>query len=110
VGDAPRDLASNPVTGDVYVANYNTDTISRLSTLPSGELAFVANHAAQDGPVDLAIEDDGRFLFAVNGLQGSVTSYDIAGGTPQQVDLVSVGAGPLAITLRETVTLLPAGP
>jgi 6-phosphogluconolactonase len=108
--DSPRASVSHPLSGDVYTANYNSDSISRLSSFPSGDLAHVADQPAQDGPIDLAIEAGGRFMLVANALQGSVTTHDTANGPPEQVDLVSVGDTPIAIALRETARLIPAGP
>jgi 6-phosphogluconolactonase len=110
VGDSPRAAESHPLNGDLYTANYESDSISRLTALPAGGLAHFADQPVQDGPIDLAIEGGGRFMLVANVLQGSVTAHDLANGAPAQVDLVSVGDTPIAIALRETATLISDSP
>jgi 6-phosphogluconolactonase (cycloisomerase 2 family) len=109
-GDSPRATESHPLSGDIYTASQASDSISRLTELPAGGLAHVADRIVQDGPVDLAIEGGGRFMLVANALQGSVTAHELENGTPQQVDLVSVGDAPIAIALRETATLTADSP
>jgi 6-phosphogluconolactonase len=109
VAASPRAVASRPGGAEVYTANFDTDTFSRLQQASSGELSLATNHPGRDGAAALAIEGEGRYLFITNYLQGTVSSYDVSSGAPQEVDAVALNDEGITLTLRETVALT-AGP
>lgn len=92
-------IASDPVTGDILVADLGTDTIGgytldaggRLTARPGAQLAA----APGAGPRHLAFHPDGRHLFVVNELDNTVSTLRRG----------SDGFAP-----AHRVTTLPAGP
>jgi 6-phosphogluconolactonase len=103
IGTPPRALVARPAAAEVFTANYSADTLSRLLAGNTGALTLSASVAGRDGPVDIAIEGEGRYVFAVNLEHGTVTSHDVSQGGISEVDLATAGTHPIAIELLETL-------
>ncbi|HEY3954095.1 MAG TPA: lactonase family protein [Streptosporangiaceae bacterium] len=92
-------IASDPVTGDIFVADLGSDTIGCYTLDPAGRLT--ARTGAQltaapgAGPRHLAFHPDGRHLFVVNELDNTVGTLRRDGAR---------------FTLTHLASTLPAGP
>jgi 6-phosphogluconolactonase (cycloisomerase 2 family) len=110
-GAFPRGIAVRPNSTQVYTANQNADTLTQLAFDATGALAFVAEHSGEDGPLDIAIEGDGRFAYVVSINDDAVTSYDVSAGGALKRDEVLVGNEPIAIALSESLqSVAPTNP
>ncbi len=103
VGIAARDLVMSKSGEHLYVASYGSDAVHVLSVAPSdGALTPTGVPVpAGDGPVDLARDPDGRFLWAVNRLGGSISTYAIdatTGALSESTAESFLGGVPSAIT------------
>src|SRR5579864_4161085 len=76
-------LASDPVTGRLYVVNSQSGNISGFSIdLNSGALTPVASSpfSAESGMNSLAVTPDGNFLYAVSGSSANLWGFSIDSG------------------------------
>lgn len=78
-GDAPVDIASDPLGRYVYVANSGSNDISAFSVdRVTGNLTEVGSPTpCGAGTNSLATESSGRFLYATSGLSGTVSAFRI---------------------------------
>ena len=106
-GSSPRAVAVRPVGNEAYTANYDSDTLAHLTVLPSGLLTHADDTDTRDGPVDLAIDGEGRFMFVVHALQGSLSAHELISGEPREAASRLVGRQPARVVLRETVAAVP---
>ncbi len=74
-GSGPRGIALDPVRRQVYVALSGSDAVEAIDVL-SGESVGRASLNPGDGPEDLALTPDGRFLVCVNSVSGTASIID----------------------------------
>lgn len=76
-------LVINPYGNFAYVANTHSGTISTLRVMDSGELVLITedNEVAKSDnskhPIDLALSQDGRFLYALDSAIGTVYAFKV---------------------------------
>jgi len=115
-GSVPSGVAVDACNRFVFVANQNSNdvngftmcngTVTQSSTCPSipdGSLVSVgAAMGAGNGPAALAVDPLGNYLYVVNKLAGSVSSYRIsqATGTLTSLSTTATGSTPVAIAIR----------
>jgi 6-phosphogluconolactonase (cycloisomerase 2 family) len=103
VGLSARDLVLSASSQHLYVAAYGSDAVYVLSVGSSdGALSPVGSPVPSgDGPVDLAIDPSNRFLWSVNRLGGSISTFAIDGATGALTSSTAeafIGGVPSAIT------------
>lgn len=91
VGHQPERVLVSP-SGDVYVSNRGSRSVSRLS--PNGE-AVLATATVGAEPVGLAISADGKQLLVANSMSGTISRLDAT--TLASHGEVQVGGRPWAI-------------
>jgi 6-phosphogluconolactonase (cycloisomerase 2 family) len=109
-GQAPAAIAIDPTGAYLYTANSGDGTVSAFSinqstgaltalgtAIPSGNLHPTVN--ANPGPVDLKVDPSGRFLYCVNGTDGSVSLFTLSAGAPTLSNTYATGAGATAIAI-----------
>ncbi len=92
LGSGPLGIASNPVTGDVYVADWNEDVIFVLR-----DRDLVATIAVGDSPSGLAVTPDGQRLLSADRDSHQVSVIDL--GSSEVVGTVPVGIRPFGVTI-----------
>ena len=72
------------ITGDgrrhVFTANTGSNTLSRYSAVPSGKLTLLEAAAVTvpgTAPIDLAMSKEGRYIYSVNALTGTVGIFEV---------------------------------
>jgi DNA-binding beta-propeller fold protein YncE len=95
--DTPTDVQFSPDGTKAYVA---------LQGEQAGVAAYapvshnvLASYPGGEGPFELAVSDDGRYLAASDSTAGTVLLWDVASGGAWSVD-VGAGAGPLSFEYR----------
>src|SRR6267143_1768864 len=92
VGPSPFALAFDPMNGDVYVANFNSRTVSVIS---GSSNTVVANVTVGSHPSAMAVDTADGDVYVANFWAGTVSV--ISGSTNQVVATVTVGPGPVAV-------------
>jgi DNA-binding beta-propeller fold protein YncE len=120
VGMAPAALALSPDGSFLYVANSGSGNVSAFTvcdkqsatcavspgSVPDGSLTSIAGSPfpASLGPISIATDSAGRFLFVVDNGSNQVSQYKISAGTGVLVAdspaTISTGANPVWIAFR----------
>ena len=92
VGKSPLHIALKPDGGEAFVANYDSDTISELTTSSNevGGAYLVGAH-----PVHGLVSSDNSLLYVSDFSSGQITIYSIDDG--KRIGSVKVGEGPNAL-------------
>jgi len=69
-------------SGDAFVVNSSSDTVSSYHVSASGQVTFLRNTGVATGatPVDEALSSDGRNLYVLNGNQDELTEFSAGSG------------------------------
>jgi 6-phosphogluconolactonase len=106
-------IASDPVTGDIFVADLGSDTIGCYTLDPAGRLT--ARTGAQltaapgAGPRHLAFHPDGRHLFVVNELDNTVGTLRRDGARFTLAHLASTLPAAASGSLAGAIRVSPSG-
>jgi YVTN family beta-propeller protein len=96
VGDAPRGVAIDPTGQYAYVANFNDDTVSRISIAGRDVAAIIS---VGEGPWGVAVrfdeQNDAHVAYVANHLDDSVTVID----KDDQTSVIHVGGGPTGVAV-----------
>jgi 6-phosphogluconolactonase (cycloisomerase 2 family) len=87
-----------------YIANTGSNNFTANSVAPDGTIGFTSQIVSDStGPVDLAVDPSGKFLYVANNGSGSVNAFlaNINGSNFTTVFIASVaaGAGPQSIAV-----------
>jgi YVTN family beta-propeller protein len=97
VGSEPRAVAVDPTTGNVYVANSNTDTVSVIDEATS----IVTNTiTVGNGPLGVAVDPTRGEVYVTNDGAASVSVIDESTGTV--TNTIAVGAQPYGVAVDPT--------
>jgi YVTN family beta-propeller protein len=103
VGKTPVHIALKPDSGEVFVANFGSDSISEVSTW-TNEVS--GTYTIGSHPVFGVVSADNSTLWVSNFGADTVTAYSIDDG--KMVSVVHVGSGPDALALSVEGHLLLA--
>ncbi|HSU80308.1 MAG TPA: alkaline phosphatase family protein [Candidatus Angelobacter sp.] len=112
VGRHPNALVENPLDGEVYVTNSDSDTLSILptnghepvQTLDLNQLPFAPTGAQ---PVSLTISHDGKTLFVANSGGNNIEVIDLSQEVPQIKGKIPTGWYPTGVFLtRDDQTIM----
>lgn len=92
LGSGPLGITSNPVTGDVYVADWDEDVVFVLR-----DRHLSATFAVGDSPSGLAVTPDGTGLLSADRDSHQVSVIDLA--TDKVIKTVPVGIRPFGVTV-----------
>ena len=95
VGALPHGLAVTPDGSKVYVANKGEDTVSVIETATRTVIRNPLTFGFE--PLHLAISPQGDYVYITNSGTGRIAVLDAA--TNSVVDLVDVGAAPVAVAV-----------
>jgi serine/threonine protein kinase len=103
VGQAPAAIAVGP--SDLWVANFEDDTVTRISIPGPGQTPTLTTVDVGDGPVDVAVGEGavwvanrlGRSLTRIDPETGDVVATIGIGNEPQRI---AAGEGSLWVTVR----------
>jgi YVTN family beta-propeller protein len=116
VGRHPNAMVENPLTGDVFVANSDSDTLSILPKKeedPVQTLALNQSSLGQNGaqPVALAISHNGTTLYVANAGNNNVEVIDVSGEVPQIEGKIPTGWYPTGVflTLNDRTIMVSNG-
>jgi YVTN family beta-propeller protein len=70
-------LASSALAGNLYVTNYNADTVSVIDA-KTNQIVNTIQNGSETGPWTLAIAPDGKTVYVANYDSGSITTIDTA--------------------------------
>src|SRR6478752_3707819 len=96
VGSEPRNLAINPITNTIYVANYLSDTISVLDGNNGDKV--ISNIRVGKSPAGLAVDLTRNLLYVSNERLNTVSVID--GRTNQVKSNFTVGLSPTGIGIN----------
>ena len=96
VGSEPRNLAINPITNTIYVANYLSDTISVLDGNNGDKV--ISNIKVGKSPAGLAVDLTRNLLYVSNERLNTVSVID--GRTNQVKSNFTVGLSPTSIGIN----------
>ena len=106
IGTAPTGtfntfVAAAPGAHSVYTTNQTSNDVSALSVGPTGALMSIANRAAGAGPIGIAIDFTGRYLYA-NGSSATLTAFaiDAVTGDLTQIGTQPAGTGAQAVAIH----------
>jgi YVTN family beta-propeller protein len=94
VGDSPADLAANPATGMVYVANCGSDTVSVINDSLD---KIVTTIRVGSEPCGIAVDPNTNMVYVANSASNSVAIID--GLTNNVVKNIPVGNNPIAVAI-----------
>ena len=97
VGNYPRSLAVNPNGNEVYVGNFEDNTVS-LIQIQKGEQNNTREIPVGMGPISIAISPDGNTGYVNNVLDGTITSIDLSTHTVLSNDPIDPALFGIAIT------------
>ena len=115
VGISPSAIAVTPDGNFLYVANTGSNTVSAFAicenasvscVTPNGSLTAVVGSPfpAGLGPVSIAADPSGKFLFVADEQSNQVTQYRVSTGTGaltvQSPATVSTGTNPVSVAVR----------
>jgi 6-phosphogluconolactonase len=82
LGTATCWVLPSPDGRRIFATNTGSDTISTFTVAFEGGLTLLDPQAAQtdDGPIDMALTAEGRFLYVLNGTAGSIGDYRVESG------------------------------
>jgi YVTN family beta-propeller protein len=92
----PRDVATDPLTGYVYVANFNLGTVTVIDGLTEETVDEISTSG---GPNGLAIDEVDGLLYVSDFVNDRVVVIDLASG--EVLDMIAVGPGPDGIRVDE---------
>ncbi len=101
VGQSPVDLAMKPDGGEIFVSNYDSDTISEIAT-GTNEVGGASLIGAR--PANGIVSPDNSTLFVSNFTANTVGVYSIDDG--QRINAIQVGDGPDALAFSTAGHLL----
>lgn len=104
VGVSPRGIVLNPAGTRVYVANFDSDTVSVIRT---SDNTVIDTITVGDGPAGLSFNFTGSLLYVTNYYGGNVSVIDVANGTV--IATVPVGVTPVALG-HFIATTVPGAP
>jgi YVTN family beta-propeller protein len=93
VGRNPRDVAVNPVTGNMYVPNYDSNSVVVLNA--SNNIA--ATFYLDSGPIDAAVDSANDLIYVANWLSDTVSVLNGTGW----LGTVAVGKNPRRVAVDE---------
>lgn len=109
-GQAPVGITIDPTGTYLYTANSGDGSVSAFSinqstgaltslgaAVASGNLEPTLH--ANPGPVDLEVDPSGRFLYCINGTDGSVSLFTVSAGTLTLSNTYATGAGAMAVAI-----------
>jgi 6-phosphogluconolactonase (cycloisomerase 2 family) len=114
-GVQPSGIAVDPCNRFVYVSNFQSNSVSgyamcntvSLPNCPSADgslLSVGAAAPAGNGPIALAVDPFGNFVYVVDNLQNAISAYQISSATGVLTALspatVSTGSNPVSIAIR----------
>jgi YVTN family beta-propeller protein len=101
VGGTPVDLSMKPDGGEIFVSNYESQTISAVSpyTDEVGESFLAGDH-----PARALVSSDNSTLYVSNMVSNSVAVFDAT--TRKLITTVEVGAQPGALALSPSGNIL----
>jgi 6-phosphogluconolactonase (cycloisomerase 2 family) len=109
-GKAPLGITIDPTGTYLYTANSGDGTVSTFSiNQTTGALAALGAAVASGnlnpmlhanpGPVDLVIDPSGKYLYCVNGIDGSISLFKVSVGVLTLNNTYATGAGAAAVAL-----------
>jgi len=101
VGGTPVDLAMKPDGGEIFVSNYEAQTISAVGPY-AGEVS--ESFLAGDHPVRGLVSSDNGTLYVSNFNSNNIAVFDAS--TRKLVTTVTVGTQPDALALSPSETML----
>jgi YVTN family beta-propeller protein len=101
VGKTPVSLALKPDGGEIFVSNFDSDTVSEIATYPNevGGAYLIGSH-----PVRGIVTSDNSLLYVSDFNSGQVSVYSIVDG--QRLGSIRVGEGPDALAFSAEGHLL----
>jgi 6-phosphogluconolactonase len=111
-GSAGRYIATNPAGSYLYVSNLLSASIAQYSVGSTGTLtALNPTYAATGvGPIGIAIDPDGRFLYDVNYYSNTISTFSIAAGKLTAASsALATGSSPICGVLDPTGRFVYAG-
>jgi len=104
VGSTPRGVAVNTVTHQVYVTNYNANTVSVINGTNKASLAVSETLTAGVNPYAVAVNSVTNFVYVGNKSTGNVGagSVTVINGTQNSVsqNIATIGTGPAAVAVN----------
>lgn len=100
-GLLPSSITTDPTGKFVYAASEFNNKINSFALLADGNLSFLGAVASDVGPVALAVDPAGRFLYSVNNNAVSAFSISPAGS----LSLLSGSPFPAAINAAESIAI-----
>ncbi len=104
-GTAGRFIATNPAGSYLYVSNLLSSSISQYSVGSTGTLtALTPTYAATGvGPIGIAIDPNGRFLYDVNYYSDTIGAFSITAGKLTAIgSALATGSSPVCGVLDPT--------
>jgi 6-phosphogluconolactonase (cycloisomerase 2 family) len=108
-GTQPQGIAIDPAGKYLYVTNYLDGNVTSFSIDPvSGALTQLGapvltgnlNQVPNPGPIDIRVDPSGQFVYVVNDLDGSVSSFKATAGALTLTGTLAAGTEATAIAIE----------
>jgi YVTN family beta-propeller protein len=99
VGSMPRTVAVNPVTNMIYVANYDSDTVTAIN----GANHTTATITVASGPQAVAVNPATNMIYVANYADGTVTTIN---GANHATATITAGVGPIAVAVNQVTNAI----
>jgi 6-phosphogluconolactonase (cycloisomerase 2 family) len=100
-GTQPSAIASDPMSGYVYVTDYSKGDILGYA-VSSGQLTALAGNPFPAGnePSGIVVDTAYSFAYVANSLDSTVTAYSVSGGALTRIGSYATGLQPVAIGIE----------